>query len=61
MYIMHTGVVHYDWDEVRFITLGKDMSARLLLVVWAERAGNRVRIISARKASPGEADRYHGG
>jgi len=46
--------------EARFLTLGMDFLARVLLVVWTERAADRIRIISARKASPGETRRYHG-
>jgi len=47
-------------DEARFLTLGMDWALRVLLVVWTERTADCVRIISARKASPGEARRYHG-
>jgi uncharacterized DUF497 family protein len=46
--------------EARFLTLGMDFLARVLLVVWTERAADCIRIISARKASPGETRRYHG-
>lgn len=46
--------------EARFLTLGMDFLSRVLLVVWSERAADRIRIISARKASPGETRRYHG-
>ncbi len=46
--------------EARFLTLGMDLTLRVLLVVWTERAADCVRIISARRASPGEARRYHG-
>ncbi|MFZ5532481.1 MAG: BrnT family toxin [Pseudomonadota bacterium] len=46
--------------EARFLTLGRDFLSRVLLVVWTERAADRIRIISARKASPGETRRYHG-
>lgn len=45
--------------EARFLTLGIDLTLRVLLVVWTERAADRVRIISARRASPGETRRYH--
>jgi uncharacterized DUF497 family protein len=44
--------------EVRFVTLGMDALGRVLVVVHTPR-GNRVRIISARKASAGEAEQYH--
>ncbi len=43
--------------EKRFITLGTDALARLLVVVYAWR-GDRVRIISARKATPRERSFY---
>ncbi len=45
-------------DEPRFVTLGMDAIGRLLVVVHTPR-GDRIRIISARKASPGEAESYH--
>jgi uncharacterized DUF497 family protein len=44
--------------ELRLITLGRGYCDRLLLVVWTERAEDLIRIISARKASPGEARVY---
>jgi len=44
--------------EQRFITMGIDSLGRLLVVVHAQR-GDNIRIISARKASRGEMDRYH--
>ena len=34
------------------------LSVGLLLVVWTERTGDVIRIISARRASPGEARHY---
>ena len=45
-------------SEQRFVTLGMDALGRVLLVVHTQR-GERTRLISARKASRGEADRYH--
>jgi uncharacterized DUF497 family protein len=45
--------------EVRYLTLGMDLKLRIALVVWTERVGNVIRIISARLASSGEARRYH--
>lgn len=45
-------------DEPRFVTLGMDALGRILIVVHTPRA-DRIRIISARKASPGEAENYH--
>ncbi|MCX6542824.1 MAG: BrnT family toxin [Acidobacteria bacterium] len=43
--------------EARFITVGHSASGALLVVVHAER-GERVRIISARSATPSERKRY---
>ncbi len=43
--------------EERWVTLGLDSLGRLLVVVYAWR-GERIRLISARKATPGERDRY---
>ena len=45
-------------SEQRFITLGVDSLGRVLVVVHTQR-GDYVRIISARKASPGETEKYH--
>jgi hypothetical protein len=44
--------------ERRFVTLGMDTLGRVLVVVHSPR-GDRVRLISARKASKGEAEQYH--
>lgn len=44
--------------EQRFITLGMDALGRVLVVVHTPR-GSRTRLISARKASRGEAEQYH--
>lgn len=44
--------------EVRFVTLGMDALGRVLVVVHTPR-GNVIRLISARRASPGEAEQYH--
>ena len=44
--------------EQRFITLGMDSLGRVLVVVHTPR-GNRIRLISARKASRGETEQYH--
>jgi uncharacterized protein len=44
--------------EQRFVTLGTDSLGRVLVVVHTPRA-DRVRLISARKASPGESEQYH--
>jgi uncharacterized protein len=44
-------------DEERFVTLGADPTGRVLVTAFAH-AGANVRIISARRASPGERKRY---
>ncbi len=44
-------------DEERFITLGMDALGRLFVVVYTWR-GNKVRLISARKATPREHRQY---
>ncbi|HOM13857.1 MAG TPA: BrnT family toxin [Rubrivivax sp.] len=42
----------------RFVTLGMDALGRILVVVYTPR-GERIRLISARKASRGESGQYH--
>lgn len=44
--------------EQRFVTLGTDALGRVLVVIHTQRE-ERTRLISARKASRGEADKYH--
>jgi uncharacterized DUF497 family protein len=44
--------------EQLFVTLGADTLGRVLVVVYTLR-GDRVRLISARKASKGELKEYH--
>lgn len=44
--------------EPRFVTLGMDALGRLLVVIHTQR-GERTRLISARKASRRESERYH--
>jgi uncharacterized DUF497 family protein len=44
--------------EQRFITLGMDALGRVLVVIHTPR-GSQTRLISARKASRGEAEQYH--
>ncbi|HEX4329021.1 MAG TPA: BrnT family toxin [Burkholderiales bacterium] len=44
--------------EQRFVTLGMDAMGRVIVVVHTQR-GERTRLISARKASRGEAENYH--
>ena len=45
-------------DETRFVTLGMDALGRVLVIIHTPR-DDRTRVISARKASPGEAEQYH--
>ncbi|MYN38709.1 BrnT family toxin [Duganella sp. FT109W] len=45
-------------NEQRFSTLGADASGRVLIVIHTPR-GTRTRLISARKASKGEAEQYY--
>jgi len=44
-------------DEERFVTMAMDPNGRVLVVVYTY-AGESLRIISARKASPGERKHY---
>ena len=44
--------------EQRFVSLGTDSLGRVIVVIHTQR-DERTRLISARKASRGEADQYH--
>jgi uncharacterized DUF497 family protein len=44
-------------DETRMLTLGRDAMARLLVVAYTWR-GERIRLISARRATPNERRHY---
>jgi uncharacterized DUF497 family protein len=44
--------------EQRFVTLGMDALGRIPVVIHTPR-GDRIRLISARKASRGESEQYH--
>jgi len=46
--------------EQRFVTLGHDGQGRILVVVYTYR-GETIRVISARRASPGEVKSYEEG
>jgi uncharacterized protein len=46
--------------EERFITLGTDAFGQLLVVVYTWRSAERIRIISARKATRQERAHYEG-
>ncbi len=49
-------------EEDRFIRVGHSTSSRLLLVVFCEREdGNKIRIVSARKATTKEQEKYEKG
>jgi uncharacterized DUF497 family protein len=50
-----------DSVEPRFKTLGQGPELNILLVVHCERARNRIRIISARKATRQERNQYYTG
>jgi len=47
-------------DSERFVVIGRATSSRVLFVVYVER-GNRLRLISARKASPAQRRIYEEG
>ena len=44
-------------DETRVLTLGRDAMGRVLVVAYTSR-GDRIRLISARRATPGERRQY---
>jgi uncharacterized DUF497 family protein len=44
-------------DETRMLTLGRDAMRRVLVVAYTRR-GDRIRLISARCATPGERRQY---
>ena len=45
-------------DEQRFVTIGMDAFGRILVVVYAYREPDIIRIISARKADASERNQY---
>jgi len=47
----------HDADEDRFVTMGSDLLGRTLVVVYTWRA-ERIRLISARRATPRERRAY---
>jgi len=47
-------------DELRYVDIGRSAKGRVLVVSYTER-GTRIRIISGRKATPKERDRYEEG
>ncbi len=46
--------------EARYITLGRGYCDQVMVVVWTEREGGVIRIISARRAKRGERKHYRG-
>lgn len=48
---------HYVGSEQRFVTIGMDILARILVIIYTYR-GNDIRIISARKATKSERKIY---
>ena len=44
--------------EYRYLSLGRSVEGRLLVVSYTEREQNRLRIISARPATPAETSGY---
>jgi uncharacterized protein len=42
-------------DEQRFVTIGRDLLNRVLVVVYAYAGTEEIRLISVRKASPKES------
>ncbi|EDN66122.1 protein containing DUF497 [Beggiatoa sp. PS] len=52
---------HSELEEDRFLMLGVSNKAKMLMVCYCERqSGNRLRIISARKATKNEQKFYRG-
>lgn len=49
-----------DYDEQRFVILGRDALDRLLVVAYTYREPQTIRLISARKAEPHERKQYEG-
>ncbi len=52
-------IVDEELDEERFVTVGMDAFARILVVVYTWR-GESIRVISARKATRHERQQYEG-
>jgi hypothetical protein len=50
------------WDEERFMTIGRDLLDRILVIVYTypTRIQDEIRFISARRATPLERRRYDG-
>ena len=50
-------ISQYEDGEARFVTIGSDAFFRILVVVYTWR-GERIRIITARRATPSERRHY---
>ncbi|MCX6593368.1 MAG: BrnT family toxin [Acidobacteria bacterium] len=50
----------HSFEEFRFVSMGQSEAGRVLVVTYTERDG-RIRLISARAATPGERRRYEHG
>jgi len=50
----------FTWEEDRWITLGRDLLGRILVVIYTWR-GESVRLVSARPATPRERRDYEEG
>lgn len=51
-------VLDHDGSEERYVTVGMDALARLVVVVYTWRGPDRIRLISARRATRGEEADY---
>jgi len=49
-----------DQEETRFVTMGLDSLGRVIVVAYTWR-GDRIRLISARRATPAERRQYEAG
>lgn len=50
--------MEYEWDEAKRKANLRKHGVDFADVVWVERHGDTLRVISARKASPGEMRQY---
>ncbi|MCB9432788.1 MAG: BrnT family toxin [Ardenticatenaceae bacterium] len=57
-YTITTEDKRFDYGEIRYLTLGMMRNFVVVLVVHTDRESNKIRIISARKATKHEQKRY---
>jgi uncharacterized DUF497 family protein len=57
-YALHRYDGDHSWNEERFIIIGMSQRERVLTVVYVERMAMTMRLISARRAMPGERKIY---